>query len=145
MYSTEMTQQTYRKLLEDGFAALDSCSRPRPDATRAGVILDATFSTRALRKFLRDGCNKANMPFQLVELDVDAREIKKRLRSRDEKTAETSDARLADFEKLNAAYEPPTELVPDLIKISADGAVTDTVRLVLCQLAEKQAALGGIS
>jgi uncharacterized protein len=142
IYSVQMTQQTYRKLIGDGLAAI-GCSRgrrPRPLRPRNGVILDATFSTRALRKFLRDECNKANVPFQFVELDVDPSEIKKRLKSRDEKTAKGSDARLEDFEKLNAAYEPPSELAPDLIRISTTSSVSDNVRDILLRLAQEQAA-----
>src|SRR6266542_520320 len=85
MYSARMTQKTYGKLVEDGFAAIGSCSRGRPDMSgllqpHNGVILDATFSTRALRKFLRHECEKANVPIQFVELEVDVNEIKKRLK-----------------------------------------------------------------
>ena len=141
IYSPRMTKQTYRKLVEDGFAALDCCSRgrqPRPHATRAGAILDATFSTRALRKFFRHECKKANVPFQVVELEVDPNEIKTRLKLRDEKTAETSDARFEDFEKLNAAYEPPSEFASDLIKVSTTNSVSDTVKAIFMRLAEKQ-------
>src|SRR4029453_16816866 len=101
---------------------------PRPAAaTRAGVILDATFSTRTLRKLLRKECEKADVRFQFVELDVDLEEIKKRLKARDDKAAEISDARLEDFEKLNAAYQPPCELAPDLIKVATTTSVSDAV------------------
>jgi aminoglycoside phosphotransferase family enzyme/predicted kinase len=140
VYSDQMTQRTYRKLVEDGLAAI-GCSRDRrsrPRVTRAGIILDATFSTHALRHLLRDECKKANVRLQIVELDVDLGEVKKRLRARDDKAAEISDARLEDFAKLNAAYQPPSELEPDLIKISASRAVPDTVKSVLLRLAEKQ-------
>jgi hypothetical protein len=140
IYSAEMTRRTYARLIEDGLAAI-GCSRDRrssPDATRAGVILDATFSTSALRKFLRDECNKANMPFQFVELEVDPGEVKKRIKGRNEKTAKTSDARIEDFEKLSAAYEPPSELPADLIRVSANDVVTETVKLALLKLAKKQ-------
>ncbi len=124
-----MTQQTYRKLLVDGLATLKE---------NRGVILDATFSTRALRKFLCDECKKANVLFQFVELEVGANEIKKRLKLRDEKTGETSDARLEDLQKLSAAYEPPSELAPSLIRVSTTTSVSDTVRPILLRLAEKQ-------
>jgi aminoglycoside phosphotransferase family enzyme/predicted kinase len=130
IYLAQMTQQTYGKLLEDGLAKLKE---------NRGVILDATFSTRALRKFLRDECKKANVSFQFVELEVDPNEIKKRLKLRDKKTAEASDARLEDFEKLNAAYEPPSELAPDLIRISTTMSVSDAVKAILLCLAGKQA------
>jgi aminoglycoside phosphotransferase family enzyme/predicted kinase len=129
VYSTQMTQRTYRKLLEDGLVGLKK---------NRGAIVDATFSTRALRKFLCDECKKANLPFQFVELEVDPDEIKKRLKARDEKTAEMSDARLEDLEKLNAAYQPPSELAPDLIKVSMTPSVSDAVKAILLHLVEKQ-------
>jgi uncharacterized protein len=140
LYSAQMTRRTYRKLIRDGLAAI-GCSRgrrPRPLQPRKGVILDATFSTQALRKFLRDECKKANVPIQFVELGVDPDEVKNRLKLRDEKTAETSDARLEDFEKLNAAYQPPSELTPDLIRVSTNGSVSDAVKTILLCLAENQ-------
>jgi uncharacterized protein len=143
-YSPQMTRRTYRRLLGDGFAAISCCSpgrRPRPLPPGAGVILDATFSTRALRKFLRDECKKANVKFEFVELDVDPGEIKKRLKARDEKTAEASDARLEDFAKLSVSYLPPSELAPDLIRVSTTSSVSDTVKAILLCLAEKQSAV----
>jgi uncharacterized protein len=132
IYSARMTQQTYRKLLGDGLVTLKE---------NRGVVLDATFSTRALRKFLCDECNKANVPIQFVELEVDASEIKKRLKARDEKSSETSDARLEDFQKLSAAYQPPSELGPDLIRISTTTSVSDAVKTILLRLAEKQSIM----
>ena len=140
IYSPQMTRQTYRKLIKDGLAAI-GCSRgrrPKPLRPHNGVVLDATFSTRALRKFLRDECRKANMPFQFVELEVDPNEIKKRLKARDEKTAETSDARLEDFQKLSASYEAPSELAPDLIRVSTTTSVSDALKTILVCLAEKK-------
>jgi aminoglycoside phosphotransferase family enzyme/predicted kinase len=142
IYSARMTQKTYGKLLEDGFAVI-GCSRgrrPRLFQPHNSVILDATFSTRVLRKSLRDKCKKANVRVQFAELEVDPSEIKKRLKARDEKTAETSDARLEDFEKLNAAYQPPSELAPDLIRVSIPKAfgISDAAKAILLCLAEKQ-------
>ncbi|PYJ70635.1 MAG: phosphotransferase [Verrucomicrobia bacterium] len=141
IYSARMTPKTYRKLLEDGFAAIGCCSRgrrPRLLQRRNGVILDATFSTRVLRKFLRDECRKANVPFRFIELEVDPDEIKNRLKLRDQKTAETSDARLEDFDKLTTAYQPPSELARDLIRVSTNASVSDAVKAILLCLAEKQ-------
>ena len=134
LYSAQMTQQTYKKLVEEGVAAL---------AAHGGVILDATFSTRANRDFLREQCTNANVRLQAVELAVGVEQIKDRLRARDDtrlRRGEISDARLEDFEKSNAAYEEPSELVPNLVKISARGAVADTVKAVLLHLAEKAAS-----
>jgi aminoglycoside phosphotransferase family enzyme/predicted kinase len=140
IYSAEMTERTYAKLIEDGLAVI-RCSRDRrsrSDATPAGAIFDATFSTRALRKMLRDESWKANVQFQFVDLEVDPGEIKKRLEARDEKSNERSDARLEDLERLNAAYERPSELVPDLIRASTMSSVSDTVKAILLCLAKKQ-------
>jgi uncharacterized protein len=136
MYSERMTKQTYKKVLEHGLAALEA---------HHGVVLDATFSSRANRKSLCDACAKADVHLQVVELDADPGQIKRRLKTRGEITGEISDARLEDFEKLSAAYEPPSELGPDLIHVSTNDAVSDTVRFVLRQLAEKQTASGDIS
>jgi uncharacterized protein len=135
VYSEQMTKGTYKKLLQNGLRAL-----PR----HSGVVLDATFSNRANRDFLREQCTNAGVRLQVVELNVALGKIKKRLKARDNSAAETSDARLEDFEKLNAAYKPPSELAPDLIKISASGAITDTVKSVLLRLAEKQSVIANI-
>ncbi|HZR06852.1 MAG TPA: AAA family ATPase [Candidatus Udaeobacter sp.] len=141
IYSAQMTRRTYRNLFKEGFTAIGCCSRGRRSRLvppHNGVILDAKFSTRALRKFLCDECKKANVPIQFIELEVGPNEIKKRLKLRNEKTAEASDARLEDFEKLSAAYEPPSEVGPDLIRISTKTSVSDTVKAILLCLAEKQ-------
>ena len=88
---------------------------------------------------MREQCAKANVRLQVVELDADLGQIKRRLNARDETSAEISDARLEDFEKLNAAYEPPSELARDLIKISTNNSVSNAVKAVLQRLAKKQA------
>jgi uncharacterized protein len=140
IYSAQMTRRTYRKFIGEGLAVI-VCSRgrrARPLQPHNAVILDATFSTRALRKFLRDQCNKANVPVQFIELEVGPSEIKNRLKLRDEKTAEASDARLEDFDKLSATYEPPSELGPDLISVSTTSSASGTVKAMLLCLAEKQ-------
>ena len=129
MYSKQMTEQTYKKLVENGLAAL---------ATHNGVILDATFSSRANRDFLRDQCAKADVHLQVIELEAQRETIENRLRTRDHSASEISDARLEDVEKLTAAYEPPSERAADLIKISANKTAGDTVKSVLLRLTEKQ-------
>ena len=134
VYSKQMTRQTYAKLVEDGLGALKEYS---------GVILDATFSTQMLRKILRDGCEKGHVRFQFVELEADPDEIKERLKTRDEKTEETSDARLEDFEKLSATYERPSDLAPGLIRVSTTRSVSDAVKTILLCLAEKQPIMVG--
>jgi len=129
VYSPQMTQQTYRKLVEDGLDALKKY---------CGVILDATFATRALRQFLRDECRKANVRLQIVEVNAGLATIRSRLKARDQSAAAISDARLEDLEKLSATYKPPSELAPDHIQISANNSVAETVKALLFKLVEKQ-------
>src|SRR5436190_1963120 len=129
VYSEQMTEQTYKELLVKGLTALK---------THGGVVLDATFSSQANRELLRQECAKAEVYLQVIELNVDTGKIESRLRARDQSVSEISDARLEDFEKLNSAYEPPSELVPGLIRISTDNAVSDAVKMILFRLAEKQ-------
>jgi uncharacterized protein len=129
VYSPQMTQRTYTKLFEDGLGALKKYP---------GVILDATFATRALRRSLREECKKANVRLRVVEVNADPATIRSRLKARDHSSAEISDARLEDFEKLSATYESPSELAPNHIQISANNSVVETVKAVLPQLAERQ-------
>ena len=124
-----MSEQTYKELLRQGLVALEK---------QRGVVLDATFSKRTYREFLRQECEKSKVHLQVIELDTDRDQIEKRLRARDRSAGEISDARLEDLEKLTAAYEPPSELVADLIKISANDSAFDTVKTALFQLSEKR-------
>jgi len=129
LYSREMTEASYKKLLDEGFAAL---------APHSGVILDATFSSRVNRQLLREQCAKRGVWLQVVELEASKNEIMSRLRARDQSGHEISDARLEDFEKLDAIYESPSELAPDLVKVSTSQPLSETLKSVLQQLAEKQ-------
>jgi uncharacterized protein len=139
LYSERMTDQTYEKLLQNGFAAL---------AIDNGVVLDATFSSRRQRERLRKECARAAIRLRMIELQAHPEEIKRTLKARERNVGEFSDARLEDFEKLTANYEAPSE-VAELIGVSTAGSALDTVKTVLLSLAEKQsgapeAALGHI-
>ena len=129
VYSRRMTDQTYEELLEKGIDAVNKDN---------GVVLDATFASRAKRGLLREQCAKAAIRLQVVELQANQGEIVKRLVGREKSTTETSDARLEDLEKLGAAYQPPLEL-PDVITVSTTASVSKVVRTVLLRLAERQA------
>ena len=131
VYSEQMTEQTYKQLVEHGLAAVES---------HGGVVLDATFSSRAHRECLYRECENVHVRFQFVELDVDLGEIERRLKTRNESTGEISDARLEDLEKLNTAYKPPSELATRLITVSTDDSVSDTVKAALLRLTEKSAS-----
>jgi hypothetical protein len=128
VYSDHMTDQTYKQLLETGLAAVNIDS---------GVVLDATFASRAKRDLLREHCAKASFRLQVIELDADRDEIAKRLRARDKSATELSDARLEDLDELSAAYQPPSEL-PDVTTVSTAASNLDAVGAVLLHLAERQ-------
>jgi aminoglycoside phosphotransferase family enzyme/predicted kinase len=128
VYSNQMTQQTYHNLVEKGLTAV---------TVHSGVVLDATFSRRTNRDWLREQCARAGIRLQVVELEADHNEIAKRLKARDRNQAEVSDARLEDLEKLSDAYEPPNEL-PTLIRVSSSDGVSNSVSTVLLHLAYKQ-------
>ena len=130
VYSERMTQQTYEQLLEQGLAGLSS---------HCGVILDATFSSRRRRDWLHAKFLRAGVRLEFIELEADPNVVAMRLKERDESSAELSDARIDDLEKLNAAYEPPDEL-PTLIKVSTARGIGDTVSAVLRHLADKQSS-----
>jgi aminoglycoside phosphotransferase family enzyme/predicted kinase len=128
VYSDQMTDQTYEQLLKKGLAAVN---------IDGGVVLDATFASRAKRDFLREHCATVGFRLQVIELEADRDQIAKRLKTRDESTAEVSDARLEDLDKLSAAYQPPLEL-PGVITVSTAASNLDAVRAVLLRLAERQ-------
>ena len=129
VYSRQMTTRTYRELLARGVIAAK---------TQGGAIVDATFASAAKRELLRQKCEKAHLPFQAVELEVDPGEIERRLRARNKSVGVISDARLEDLEKLLAAYETPSQLSPNLIRVPAGNAVSATVKSVLLRLTEAQ-------
>jgi uncharacterized protein len=101
LYSEEMTEKTYDRL----FALADEKVR-----NGCSVILDATFARRAQRERLVEHFGRSGVELRLVETQADDETVKKRLKAREAKPDEISDARLEDYEMLNSIYEPPTEL-----------------------------------
>lgn len=130
VYSEAMNKSTYEKLVNEGIAALE-----RHD----GVVLDATFSKRAYRELLRDGFAKVKVALRIVELKTSEEVVKRRLKAREQSEGEISDARLEDFERLTAAYESPAELADNLISLSGEQSVPDTVTVLLMELAQSAA------
>lgn len=101
LYSERRTRQTYRVLLD---AALRF--------TREGksVVLDATFARRKQRDEFRRALNSRGVTLRFVELHASDSQVRRRLRQREFKDMEVSDARLEDFPILSKRYEVPTEL-----------------------------------
>jgi hypothetical protein len=65
--------------------------------------------------------------------------VKQRLRAREAKPDEVSDARLEDFDMLTRLYEPPTELsARQCAKVNSSGPLDQTVTKALRSLAGLQ-------
>jgi aminoglycoside phosphotransferase family enzyme/predicted kinase len=131
VYSERMTDQTYEELIKQGLAAL---------SIESGVILDATFSSRAKRDYLQNACAEAGVSVRVIELEAGHNDILNRLKARDEIKGEISDARLEDLEMLAVAYEAPLELAPALIKVITSSRDSEgAAKSILLRLAEIQA------
>lgn len=102
LYSSEMSEKTYQKLMEKALKEL-----------KAGksVIVDATFSNRTGRKEFIQTLEDKNIGYLFIETRASDSTITSRLRERgNSHHSFISDARLEDFEKLDARYEAPDEL-----------------------------------
>ncbi|MGB8473783.1 MAG: AAA family ATPase, partial [Candidatus Acidiferrum sp.] len=129
VYSDEVTDQTYARLIKEGLQA---------SAVDSGAVVDATFSSRSKRDLLRAECRRAGVRLQVIELEAEQAELASRLKARKNHPAEVSDARIEDLAKLGAAYESPSELVPHLITISTRASVSETVKSILLELSRKK-------
>ena len=102
LYAEEMTEKTYEALLQD---AVEQARN------RRSVILDATYSRRRHRDRLRRKLEAVGVMFRFVEARATDDAVRRRLKERDGKAGEISDARIEDFEVLSESYEPPSELL----------------------------------
>jgi len=101
LYAAERTEETYNALFDTAVE--------RAHAGR-GTVLDATFSRCRHRDALRDRVRDAAIPYVFVELTADDETIRARLQQREPSRDVVSDARLDDFEMLDARYEAPNAL-----------------------------------
>ena len=98
LYSEAFSRRTFRELFRRARAVLRS---------GRGVILDATFRSRALRNRARRLA--AGLPFFLVEAWCDDATTRRRLRAR-ERGPSISDARVSQWKLLKDRFDPVTEL-----------------------------------
>ena len=126
LYAADMTEQTYTALFDIAVERGQSGQ---------GTVLDATFSRRAHRDAFRDRLRDAAIPHVFVELTADDATIRTRLRQRERSSDAVSDARLDDFEMLNARYEAPDALEDARhIHVTSEDNLEDTTREVLQHL-----------
>ncbi|HEY5743534.1 MAG TPA: AAA family ATPase, partial [Terrimicrobiaceae bacterium] len=101
LYSASMTRKTYQTLLRKAAELVRKHS---------SVILDATFSQRRQRDRLRSAFERAGIRYRFVEAYAPDNVIRQRLKSREKKATEISDARLEDFRVLSGSYQAASEL-----------------------------------
>lgn len=101
LYAPERTEHTYAALREEAL---------RWVADGHGAVLDATFGKRAHRDALRDALGAAGVPYCFIEMVAPGPVVRERLQRREAGPPPVSDARLEDFEKLQAGYEAPDAL-----------------------------------
>jgi len=130
LYSAAMTEKTYDRLLATAEAQLQKGH---------SVILDATFARREHRELLAEFFEKRGLACRVLEAQASNAVVKQRLRAREARPDEVSDARLEDFAMLTRLYEPPAEL-PDgkWVKIRTSGPLDQTVTNALQSLVRLQ-------
>lgn len=129
-HAPAMTQKTYELLFEQAL-----------DTLRSGrcVILDATFSKVEHRNTLKRLLNAEGCPGTWIEAHASDHIVCERLLERDHATAMVSDARFEDYQRLNAGYEPPQELLPsEKISILTDAPLAQVLDMLTSDLVVRQ-------
>ncbi|MBI1727828.1 MAG: AAA family ATPase, partial [Candidatus Rokubacteria bacterium] len=101
-----------------------------------GVVLDATFGSRALRGRARELATRHRRPFRFVEVTADEATLRDRLRRR-ASAPSVSDATEDLFDRLRAEFEAVVEVDP------AEHARVDTTQSLATQVETVRRALGG--
>ena len=121
-----MTQKTYNLLFEQalGFLGKGHC-----------VILDATFSKLAYRHALNQLAASESCDIRWIEAHASEPVVRERLLEREQDDTVVSDARLEDYKRLSADYEPPHELLPnEKLSIMTDGELDQVFATLLSEL-----------
>lgn len=130
LYQPEMTAQVYNRLFECAANELEH---------HPCVIIDATFSSRADRENLAAFCRRSDIRLQWVEAHTPADVVRRRLAERALRSDVVSDARAEDYEKLTARYEPPVELLQELIRVNTDDSSERLLSNLMITLAKRNA------
>ena len=130
LYSAAATKQTYDRLLATAVTQLKAGH---------GVLLDATFARREHRERLAERLGQSGFAWRVLEAKAGNATVKQRLRARESKPDEISDARFEDFDKLTRLYEPPVELPASrLVTVRTSGSLDQAVTKALQSLARIQ-------
>jgi aminoglycoside phosphotransferase family enzyme/predicted kinase len=126
-YSAAFSERTFEELFRRAEVVV---------AAGRGIILDATFRSRALRLRARDLARRHARRFLFMETVCDDATLRQRLRRR-AGTPSVSDATEDLLERFRRDFEPVTELAPD------EHVRIDTARSAAEQVAVVRAALAG--
>lgn len=126
LYSSARSNRTYEALTSEALDQLGS---------KAGVVLDATYSSHEHRDSLRDAFRDGNHGYCFIEMTASDETIQERLRDRDGKQRSISDARLEDFDALSNRYDAPDDLEDAMhIRVSTERPLESTVTAALTHL-----------
>ncbi|HSE84542.1 MAG TPA: AAA family ATPase [Thermodesulfobacteriota bacterium] len=101
MYSREVTERTYREMLDRGKGVIRS---------RKSVILDASFSKRRFRENVLNEAERLGVQPYFIQTGASVQTIKERLIEREEAGTSISDGRWEIFERFKEGFEEPDEL-----------------------------------
>jgi aminoglycoside phosphotransferase family enzyme/predicted kinase len=133
-YSNAMTARTYSRLFAEAEAAARS---------HRGIVLDATFATRAHREQMRARFDRRGLAWCVIEAHADDRTVQRRLREREARPEEISDARLDNFTALARLYQPPVELPKSqCMRVPTTVPPEATLTAALTALARRQITSG---
>jgi aminoglycoside phosphotransferase family enzyme/predicted kinase len=125
-YTAAFTARTFDEMLRRAGVVLDS---------GRGVILDATFRERGLRRAARDLARRRGRRFLFVETACDEATLRERLRWR-ALAPSVSDAGESLLERVRAEFEPVTDLGPgEHVRVDTAGPPEAAVRAALEALA----------
>jgi uncharacterized protein len=130
LYSAEMSDKTYRFLLENAKEQL-----------RMGrsVILDATYSLRSGRIELEKELEEMGADYLFIEAKAPDETVKARLKSREGKHETESDARVEDFAMLYERYQPPEEIDSrHRIEVNTGTELSRTIHMLYKKLIDRQ-------
>lgn len=99
IYTAEMSERTYRALLDEAKSALDR------DRT---VVVDASFSRAAQRRPFIDLARVHGAPVLIVETVAPEKDIRARMSGRDADAKEVSDANLGIYLRMKQTFERPS-------------------------------------
>jgi predicted kinase len=127
LYSQEMTERTYRRLLELAVHGL---------ANDQSVIVDATFSKRALREPFLSAFEGPGRRVCLLHVTASEDTIRERLAHRAKRAGGASDADFHVYLRAREEFEPPTEVDPEwrIEWVSGRGSPEDLTATVIERL-----------